>query len=218
MQNNKSIFDFYQSSGVYDRVILNKKFINNTPTLQDLRDKILNLKEFYKKNEDEMVFADGNPNSKIMIIGDAPGVSDETTGKPFSGETGNLLDKMLSAINLDRNKVYLTNIINFRLADNKRLSQLEIHNYKSLIFNHIKIINPKIIFLLGSVAYEFFCEKKESTAKSRGHWTKLNINNHEFDCLTSYHPAFLLRQPDQKKASWEDLKKLKQRIVDENLC
>ena len=162
MQNNKSIFDFYQSSGVYDRVILNKKFINNTPTLQDLRDKILNLKEFYKKNEDEMVFADGNPNSKIMIIGDAPGVSDETTGKPFSGETGNLLDKMLSAINLDRNKVYLTNIINFRLADNKRLSQLEIHNYKSLIFNHIKIINPKIIFLLGSVAYEFFCEKKNS--------------------------------------------------------
>ena len=218
MIQNKNIFDFYQSSGVYDRVIFNKKISNSCLTLNDLKKKINNLKDFYNKKQDQIVFSDGNSKSKIMIIGDAPGVSDEINGKPFSGESGELLDKMLMAINLDRNKVYLTNIINFRLQDNKKLGPVEIKNYRSIIFDHIKIINPKIIFILGSVTFNFFFENTQSLTKSRGHWNKIKISNNEYDCLPSYHPSFLLRQPSQKKASWKDLKNLKQKIIEQNLC
>ena len=218
MIQNKNIFDFYQSSGVYDRVIFNKKISNNCLTLNDLKKKINNLKDFYNKKQDQIVFSDGNSKSKIMIIGDAPGTSDEINGKPFSGESGELLDKMLLAINLNRNKVYLTNIINFRLQDNKKLGSFEIKNYRSIILDHIKIINPKIIFILGSVTFNFFFENTQSLTKLRGHWNKIKIGNSEYDCLPSYHPAFLLRQPSQKKVSVGRFKKTQNKKLSNKIC
>lgn len=218
MQNNKNIFDFYQSSGIYNRIIFKQKKVEKVSTLNDLKDKILSLKDFYNKNHDQIIFSDGSKNSKIMIIGDAPGVKDEINQKPFSGEAGELLDKMLNAINIDRSKVYLTNIINFRLADNKKPSAEDIQRFKPLIYEHINIINPKVIFLLGSIVLEVLSNKNFSISEARGNWIKLNINNNTIDCLPSFHPSFLLQQPTQKKSSWEDLKKLKIRIDQENLC
>ena len=129
MHIDKNILDFYQSSGLYDRVILRKSNIENKLTLINLKTKIASLASFYNKNKNQAVFSDGNENSKIMIIGDMPGVSDEIKKKPFSGDAGELLDKMLLAINLDRNKVYLTNIINYRLEDNKKPSEKDIQKF-----------------------------------------------------------------------------------------
>ncbi len=218
MQNNKNIFNFYQSSGIYDRVIFKKKEFKKIPTISDLKQKILTLKNIYFKKEDQIVFYDGNNTSKIMFIGDTPGVSDEINGKPFSGEIGALLDKMLLAINLDKSKVYLTNVINYRLPDNRKPNEEDIQRFKPLIFEHIKIINPKIIFLLGSVALDALFDKKNSISKTRGNWLQLEINNNKIDCMPSFHPSFLLRQPEQKKLSWEHLKKLKIKITQKKLC
>jgi len=218
MQNNKNIFDFYQSFGLYDRVIFKKKNNENHPTLEKLVEKILSLKNIYNKNSDQLVFSDGNIRSKIMIIGDAPGISDEIKNKPFSGESGLLLNKMLEAIGLDRTKVYLTNVINFRLPDNKKLDDNDIRYFKPLIFDHIKIINPKLVMILGNSTLRTFVDKQQSISKSRGQWFELNINNNIYNCMPSYHPSFLIKQPLQKKFSWLDLKEFKNQIDIEKLC
>jgi len=104
MQNIKNIYNFYQSSGVYDRIIFQHKNIKNQTTIIDLKQKILALKEVYGKTKEQLVLSDGNIQSKIMIIGDMPGVSDEISNQPFSGDVGVLLNKMLNAIELDRSK------------------------------------------------------------------------------------------------------------------
>ena len=218
MHNNKSFFDFYQSSGIYDRVIFKQEQISQTSTIFDLKKEILLLKNDYNKNEDQLIFSDGNSSSKIMIIGDVPGTVDEINQKPFTGEDGKLLDKMLSAINLDRSGVYLTNIINYRLPDNKKPTDEDIKKFKPLIYKHIQFINPKLIFLLGAVTLETFYGKNNSILKARGNWLQLTVNKKQIDCMPSLHPSFLLRQPDQKKLSWLDLKKFKQKIIENNWC
>ena len=218
MQNIKNIYNFYQSSGVYDRVIFQNKNIKKQTTIIDLKQKILALKEVYGKTKEQLVLSDGNIQSKIMIIGDMPGVSDEISNQPFSGDVGVLLNKMLNAIELDRSKVYLTNIINYRLADNKKPNLSDISRFKPLVLEHIEICKPVVILLLGSVAFETFFGNKNSIAKARGNWLDLTIKGKKIKCLPSYHPFFLIRQPEQKKYSWEDLKLLKKKINEEKLC
>lgn len=218
MQYNKNIFDFYQSSGIYDRIILRNKNNNNHLTIEKLIEKTLSLKSRYNKQSDQLVFSDGNNKSKIMIIGDAPGVSDEINNKPFSGDVGLLLNKMLKAIKLDRTKVYLTNIISFRLPDNKKLSDYDIKIFKPLIYEHIEIINPKLIMLFGTSALKTFFNNEESISKARGKWLELKIKNNSYSCMPSFHPNFLINQPSQKINSWQDLKEFKIRIDRDKLC
>ena len=218
MQNNKNIFDFYQSSGIYDRIIFKNKNNNNHLTIEKLIEKTLSLRNIYHKQINQLVFSDGNNKSKIMIIGDAPGISDEINNKPFSGDVGLLLNKMLKAIKLDRTKVYLTNIINFRLPDNKKLSDYDIKIFKPLIFEHIEIINPKLIMLFGTSALKTFFNNEESISKARGKWLNLKIKNNTYSCMPSFHPNFLINQPSQKINSWQDLKEFKIRIDRDKLC
>tara|TARA_B100000963_G_scaffold166313_1_gene144410 strand:- start:1899 stop:2552 length:654 start_codon:yes stop_codon:yes gene_type:complete len=217
MQNNKNIFHFYQSSGIYDRIIFKHRKNKSRPTLEKITEKILSLKNIYNKQNNQMVFSDGNNKSKIMIIGDAPGISDEIKGKPFSGDAGLLLDKMLDAINLNRSKVYLTNVINYRLPDNKKLSDNDIRNFQPLILEHIIAINPELILIFGSSALKTLFENYQSISKHRGKWLQLKINNYTYDCMPSYHPNFLINQPSQKKYSWLDLKELNKRINQEKI-
>ena len=148
---------------------------NNHLTIEKLIEKTLSLRNIYNKQNDQLVFSDGNIKSKIMIIGDVPGISDEINNKPFSGDVGLLLNKMLKAIKLDRKKVYLTNIINFRLPDNRKLSDYDIKIFKPLIYEHIEIINPKLIMLFGASALKTFFYNKESISKARGKWLELKI-------------------------------------------
>ena len=174
---------------------------------------IFNIKNCsLKKQAKNIVFCDGNPKSKIMLIGEAPGANEDEEGLPFVGRAGMLLDKMLAAINLDRKKVYISNIINYRPPENRRPTDEEIQRYLPFITKHIEIIKPAALMLLGSTASFALLKNKEGISKIRGKWVDLKINNITIPTMPTFHPAFLLRQPGQKKHVWTDLKSLRDRI------
>jgi len=162
-----------------------------------------------KKNAKNIVFGDGNINSKIMIIGEGPGANEDMEGKPFVGRAGKLLDKMLSAIQLDRKKIYISNVVNYRPPDNRKPTDEEIKRYLPYLKTHIEIINPKIILLLGSTALNSIIGDDEVISKARGKWFQKEIGLTKPWIIASFHPAFLMRQPDQKKLSWIDLKMIR---------
>lgn len=162
-----------------------------------------------KKNATNLVFADGNINSKIMIIGEGPGANEDSVGKPFVGRAGKLLDKMLAAIQLDRTKVYISNVVNYRPPENRRPTEAEIERYLPYLRNHIEIINPKILLLLGSTALNTLIGNEAIISKARGKWVQKEIGKVKPWIIASFHPAFLMRQPDQKKLAWIDLKMIR---------
>ena len=166
-----------------------------------------------KKNAKNLVFSDGNPKSKIMLIGEAPGANEDEEGLPFVGRAGALLDKMLSAINLNRKKVYISNIINFRPPDNRRPTEEEIERYLPFIIRHIEIINPKILVLLGSTAMNALIGNEVVISRMRGKWIEKKFGNCKTSVIITFHPAFLMRQPAQKKMAWIDLKMIRDKKI-----
>lgn len=178
--------------------------------LSKLKKKILKLnKNFPKKN---LVFADGNKNSQVMIIGEAPGKTEDKLKKPFVGRAGKLLDELLSRIHLDRTKVYITNVVNYRPDKNRKPTPEEINEFKKLLFKHIEIISPKCILLLGATAAAAVLNHIGPLSEVRGKWKNIKIINSYFDILTTFHPAFLLRQPARKKSTLEDLYEFKRKL------
>ena len=180
---------------------------NKVNSLKILKKSILNLKNCnLKKNAKNLVFSDGNPKSRIMLIGEAPGANEDAEGLPFVGRAGLLLDKMLAAIELDRTKVYISNIINYRPPENRRPTEDEIQRYLPFINKHIEIISPKILILLGSTAMNELIGKEVVISKMRGKWIEKKFGNCKTSVIITFHPAFLMRQPAQKKMAWIDLK------------
>jgi len=165
-----------------------------------------NSKNFPGKN---LVFSDGSNLSEVMIIGEAPGQMEDKMKIPFVGRSGKLLDKMLEFINLKRNKCYITNVVNFRPEENRKPTLDEILIFKPLLFNHIEIIMPKKILLLGTTAAQAVLGHEVTFNIVRGIWKKIIINKNYFDVLTTFHPAYLLRQPKAKKNAWKDLSNFK---------
>ena len=149
-----------------------------------------------------------------MIIGEGPGANEDKEGLPFVGRAGQLLDKMLNAINLNRENVYITNVVNYRPPDNRKPTEEEINRYLPFLNKHIEIINPKIILLLGSTAMNAILGKTDVISKTRGKWFEKKFNSSNASIIVSFHPAFLLRQADKKKLAWVDLKMIKQKIKD----
>ena len=181
--------------------------------LEKLKKKILEIKNCnLKKNATNVVFGDGNINANIMIVGEGPGAQEDIIGKPFIGRAGKLLDKMLESINLDRKKVYISNIVNYRPPENRRPTDLEISRYLPYIQKHIEIINPKILVLLGSTALNSLIGDEEVISKVRGKWIQKEIGTIKPWIIVSFHPAFLMRQPQQKKLAWIDLKMIRDKI------
>ena len=144
-----------------------------------------------------------------MIIGEGPGANEDALGKPFVGRAGKLLDKMLGAIKLDRTKVYISNVVNYRPPENRKPTEEEIERYFPHLVNHIEIINPKILVLLGSTALNTLIGNEEVISKMRGKWMEKEIGNAKLWIIASFHPAFLMRQPEQKKLAWVDLKMIR---------
>ena len=180
--------------------------------LSKLKKKIQFIKNCdLKKNATNLVFADGNINSKIMIIGEGPGADEDAKGKPFVGRAGKLLDKMLSAIKLDRTKVYISNVVNYRPPANRKPTEIEIERYLPYLKSHIEIINPKILLLLGSTALNALIGNEVVISKARGQWIKKGIGSAKPWIIASFHPAFLMRQPEQKKLAWIDLKMIREK-------
>jgi len=187
--------------------------ISKISSIEQLKSYMADFKgcELYKSSTN-MVFSDGNPQSKIMLIGEAPGHDEDIQGKPFVGRSGKLLDKMLEAIELNREKVYIANIIPWRPPSNRRPTDEEIEICLPFIKRHIELIKPKVLMLLGSTATFALLKNTEGITKVRGKWVDLNLKNVSVPTLPTFHPAFLLRQPAQKKHVWEDLKSLKNKV------
>ena len=144
-----------------------------------------------------------------MIIGEGPGANEDKEGKPFVGRAGKLLDKMIESINLDRTKVYISNVVNYRPPENRKPTETEIANYFPFFIKHIEIINPKILMLLGSTALNALIGYEVVISKARGKWIQKEVGTTKPWIIASFHPAFLMRQPEQKKLAWIDLKMIR---------
>tara|TARA_Y100000590_G_scaffold368907_1_gene429779 strand:+ start:1595 stop:2314 length:720 start_codon:yes stop_codon:yes gene_type:complete len=165
-----------------------------------------------KENASKIVFNDGNIQSSIMIIGEAPGQKEDELGKPFVGDAGSLLNKMLKAINIEREKIYITNVVNYRPPNNRKPEISEINRYSKYLKEHISIINPKIIILMGSTAMEALIGSNKKISIERGKWKEVIIKQKTYKTIITFHPAYLLRQAVQKKFSWKDLKTIRKEI------
>ena len=214
--NHNLIFD-KNAINRYDKN-LNETNSDKISDLGSLKKLILNLKNCnLKKKAKNIVFSDGNPNSKVMIIGEGPGANEDIEGLPFVGRAGQLLDKMLQAINLDRTKVYITNVVNYRPPENRKPTEEEILRYLPFLVKHIEIIKPKILVLLGSTALNSILGSEKVISKARGIWVTKKIGSWKTNVIASFHPAYLMRQPDQKKYSWIDLKMIKKKLKEINI-
>ena len=200
--NNKAINRYKKDNyEITENKSKNLEFLKNSIKSQNNCD--------LKKNAKNIVFSDGNPKSKIMFVGEAPGANEDEEGLPFVGRAGMLLDKMLSAIDLDRKKIYISNIINYRPPENRRPTEREIKRYLPFITKHIEIIKPKILVLLGSTAMNALIGNEVVISKMRGKWIEKKFGNCKLSVIITYHPAFLMRQPAQKKYAWIDLKMIR---------
>ena len=208
---------------IYDNKSINRyKFAINSSAktsrdreLLELRNEVEKIKNCkLRKSAKNIVFSDGNPNSKIMIIGEGPGANEDMEGMPFIGRSGHLLDKMLESINLSRKSVYITNVVNYRPPENRSPTEEEIQKYIPFLIRHIEIINPKILLLLGSTALNTIIGNDEVISNVRGKWIEKEIGKCKTSIIASFHPAFLIRQPTQKAMSWVDLKMIRKKILD----
>jgi DNA polymerase len=179
--------------------------------LTKLKNNILKKNKYFPGKN--LVFSDGNKNAAVMIIGEAPGRTEDKLQKPFAGRAGKLLDILLESIHLDRSKVYITNVVNYRPDKNRKPTPEEINDFKKLLFKHIEIISPKCILLLGATAANAVLNHNGPLSQVRGKWKNIKIINSYFDILTTFHPAFLLRQSNQKRNVLQDLKKLKKKLI-----
>ena len=215
---NQEFLKSIESEYIFDNAPINR-FIKNKESgvtnkkLADLKSKIKSIEDCeLKKFAKNIVFSDGNPNSQIMLVGEGPGEKEDEEGKPFVGDAGILLNKMLNAIKIKRENIYITNVVNYRPPNNRKPEISEINRYSVFLREHISIINPKILILMGSTAMEAIFGQKLKISKERGKWKETIINQKTFLTILTFHPAYLLRQPDQKKFSWEDLKNIRKKI------
>ena len=170
-----------------------------------------------KKHSKNLILGDGNINSPIMIIGEAPGPEDEKNGKTFQGEVGLLLKKMLNAINISKEGIYSTYVINYRTPEDRKPTSQEIKKYSIFLKDHISIIDPKIIILFGSSAMESVTTLSSKISNERGKWKEIILKNKTYPIMITFNPSYLIRFPENKKYSWEDLKKIKKKILDLNI-
>ncbi len=152
-----------------------------------------------------MVFADGNEQARIMLVGEAPGREEDLDGRPFVGRSGQLLDAMLAAIGLDRTGVYIANTVPWRPPGNRTPSPLEVAQCLPFLHRQIELVAPEILITLGAAATQTMFEARLAITKVRGQWRDLKVGRHEMRALACLHPAFLLRQPAQKRQAWLDM-------------
>ena len=215
---NSHDIEYIFSNKPINRIKTKPKVENKSILLENLREKISNLDNCELKNHaTQLVFSDGTAESQLMIVGEGPGQKEDELGKPFVGDAGMLLNRMLKAISIDRNKVYITNVVNYRPPNNRKPEPAEIIRYSNFLREHISIIDPKILILMGSSAMEALFGSKIKISKERGAWKEVIVNQKTYLTIITFHPAYLLRQPDQKKYSWSDLKEIRKKIDELNL-
>ena len=223
----QNIRDTVENDFVFGKKPINRFMVveNDDISIKKKIEKLSNLKKLIssikdcnlKDNSKNLVMGDGDINSPIMLIGETPGEAEDNSGKLFQGDVGSLLKKMLLAINIKIEKLYLTYSINFRPPEDRKPNTQEIKRYSVFLKEHISIINPKIIILMGSTAMEAVTSLNSKISNERGKWKEIILKNKTFPLIITFSPSYLIRFPDNKKHSWEDLKKIKQKILDLNI-
>jgi uracil-DNA glycosylase len=182
-------------------------------TLEELRAQLLAFEGCaLKATATQLVFADGNPNADIMIVGEAPGADEDRQGLPFVGRAGQLLDKMLGAISLDRRHVYIANVVPWRPPGNRTPTPLETSICLPFMRRQIELVRPKILVCLGAAATQTLLGVKEGIMRIRGRWYDYDMAGTNIPAIAMLHPAYLLRQPSHKKFAWQDLRELAKMI------
>jgi len=184
-----------------------KKMNSRSECLEKLKNQIKALNCNLKEIATNLVFSDGNPNANIMLMGEAPGAKEDLIGKPFVGEAGQLLDKMLGCIELNRNNFYISNMVFWRPPGNRTPNNDEISLCLPLAKKHISLVNPKLLILVGSIAAKNLLVSKDGITKLRGeeHIYRDDECNLEIPARAIFHPDYLLRNPIEKKRTWNDL-------------
>jgi DNA polymerase len=152
----------------------------------------------------QLVFADGNPQARVMLVGEAPGRDEDIEGLPFVGRSGKLLDRMLAAIGLDRTQVYIANIIPWRPPGNRTPTPQESAICLPFVRKQIELVNPDVLVCLGGPSATTLLGMKDGITKTRGRWFSFNTGMREIRAMPTFHPAFLLRSPLQKRLAWRD--------------
>ena len=230
-QNDKikpDLIDTFEPDFIFSNNPLNRLKISNSDEAKNILNKAEKLSELKKKinsiencnlknNSKNLVLGNDNINSPVMIIGESPGPEEDLSGLPFQGEVGSLLKKMLIAINIKIEKVYLSYSINFRPPEDRKPTTQEIKRYSVFLKEHISLIDPKIIILMGSTAMESLTGLNNKISNERGNWKEIILKNKTYPIMITFSPSYLIRFPENKKHSWQDLKKIKQKILDLNI-
>lgn len=226
LKNSKldQIIELYKEIGAlpdYSNSVFNKKIEKNvknvkknieqplvSQTLEGLREDLINFEGCDLKHiAINLVFSDGNPDSDLMLIGEAPGEEEDKQGKPFVGRSGQLLDKMLASIGIDRTNCYIANIVPWRPPGNRVPTTAETSACLPFIKRHIQLIKPKVMVCLGATATKALLSKQNISLSSiRGKPIKYEDDGFECTCIATFHPAYLLRSPSHKAEAFQDLK------------
>ena len=161
----------------------------------------------------QLVFADGNPQSRVMFVGEAPGYDEDIVGRPFVGRSGKLLDRMMAAIGLDRTSSYIANVVPWRPPGNRTPTPQETAICLPFIRRQIELADPDILVCLGGPAMQTLLGIKDGITRSRGRWFSYDTGKREIRALATFHPAFLLRSPLQKRFAWRDFLALKKALA-----
>jgi uracil-DNA glycosylase family 4 len=197
---------------------LAREAARTAPTLEVLREL---LEKFdgcaLKSTATRLVFADGNPQARIMFVGEAPGREEDLEGLPFVGRSGKLLDRMIAAIGLDRSSAYIANVIPWRPPGNRTPTPQETQICLPFIQRQIELVNPDVLVTLGNPSTQTLLSTREGIMKTRGRWFDYDTGTRVIRALATFHPAYLLRSPSYKRLSWQDLrsiaKALEQRVA-----
>ncbi len=225
MSYKEELINSIEPDFVFSKKPINRFKINNVNIKKENSNKITQINELKKQinsiqncnlkdNSKNMILGDGNLDSPIMIIGESPGLEEEKNNKTFQGEVGALLEKMLLAIDIKKENIYSSYAINFRPPEDRKPTSQEIKRYSIFLKEHISIIDPKIVILFGSTAMESVVSSNERISNERGKWKEIILKNKTYPIIVTFNPSYLIRFPENKKFSWKDLKKIKQKILD----
>jgi len=185
--------------------------LDHITTLEELREAMVQFDGCsLKKTAMNLVFSDGNPEADVMIIGEAPGADEDRQGKPFVGQSGQLLRRIFGFIGLTLDHLYITNVLPYRPPGNRQPTPIEISMFHPFLEKHIELINPKCLILVGGTATKALLDAKEGITQLRGRWFDLPLSSGAtIKTMVTYHPAYLLRSPLRKREVWKDMLALK---------
>lgn len=212
----RGVLEYQQSTGL-EEIPLKKRAPKAKQTSKDNGGELQVLREEIgdctccrlNEGRTNLVFGVGNPHADLMFIGEGPGRDEDKQGIPFVGRAGQLLTKIIEAMKLKRDDVYIANIVKCRPPQNRNPSPDEAATCLPYLIEQVNIIRPKVIVCLGSVAVQYLLNTEEKISRLRGNWREWN----DIDVMPTYHPAFLLRNPNMKKPVWEDMQKVMQRLA-----